>query len=130
MLGSWASTTSRCDALTATARCWRTGKHIRSSTAAQVRRAVEDLIDMGRWHAGDRDIPIVFDAGYDAPRMAHLAGRTASGGPRADAHGPRDAQARPVPWISPPPGGQPPKDGKEFRAGQASAGKPALTSAN
>lgn len=33
---------------------------------------VEDLIEMGRWHVGDRDILIVFDAGYDAPRMAHL----------------------------------------------------------
>jgi hypothetical protein len=33
---------------------------------------VIDLIEMGRWHLGDRDILIVFDAGYDAPRMAHL----------------------------------------------------------
>ncbi len=41
-------------------------------TAAQLRRVVEDLIEMGRWHVGDRDILIVFDAGYDAPRMAHL----------------------------------------------------------
>jgi hypothetical protein len=41
-------------------------------TAAQVRRVVEDLIDMGRWHIGDRDILVVFDAGYDAPRMVHL----------------------------------------------------------
>lgn len=41
-------------------------------TAAQVRRVVEDLIDMGRWQQGDRDILIVFDAGYDAPRMACL----------------------------------------------------------
>jgi hypothetical protein len=36
-------------------------------TSVQVRRVVEDLIDMGRWHAGDRDILVVFDAGYDAP---------------------------------------------------------------
>ncbi|MFJ6605107.1 hypothetical protein [Streptomyces lydicus] len=27
---------------------------------------------MGRWHFGDRDILTVFDAAYDAPRMAHL----------------------------------------------------------
>ncbi|GAA0957818.1 hypothetical protein GCM10009576_085790 [Streptomyces rhizosphaericus] len=33
---------------------------------------VTDLIEMGRWHFGDRDILVVFDAGYDAPRMAHL----------------------------------------------------------
>ncbi|MDN0200772.1 transposase [Streptomyces sp. S.PNR 29] len=41
-------------------------------TPAQVRRVVEDLIDMGRWQAGDRDILVVFDAGYDASRMAYL----------------------------------------------------------
>jgi hypothetical protein len=41
-------------------------------TAAQVRRVVMDMIEMGRWHIGDRDILIVFDAGYDAPRMSHL----------------------------------------------------------
>ncbi|GAA0905227.1 hypothetical protein GCM10009574_096410 [Streptomyces asiaticus] len=33
---------------------------------------VTDLIEMGRWHFGDRDILVVFDAGYDAPRMVHL----------------------------------------------------------
>lgn len=37
-------------------------------TAAQVRRVVEDLIDMGRWKTGDRDILTVFDS----PRMAHV----------------------------------------------------------
>ncbi|MEU3356313.1 NF041680 family putative transposase [Streptomyces sp. NPDC037389] len=84
-------------------------------TAAQARRAVEDLIDMGRWHLGDRDILIVFDAGYDAPRMAHLPrglpvevlGRMRS-----------DRVMRkpvPVPWISAPQGGRPPKHGTEFR---------------
>lgn len=36
--------------------------------AAQVRRVVEDLIDMGRWHAGDRDILIAFDAGSKGGR--------------------------------------------------------------
>jgi hypothetical protein len=41
-------------------------------TAAQVRRVVEDLIDVGRWKPGDRDILIVFDAGCDAPRMTRL----------------------------------------------------------
>lgn len=45
---------------------------VAEATAAQVGRVVVDLIEMGRWHAGDRDILIVFDAGYDAPRMAHL----------------------------------------------------------
>jgi hypothetical protein len=41
-------------------------------TAAQVRRVVKDLMDTGRWRQGDRDILVVLDAGYDAPRMAYL----------------------------------------------------------
>ncbi|GAA3352844.1 hypothetical protein GCM10017744_003570 [Streptomyces antimycoticus] len=79
------------------------------ATAAQVRRVVEDPIEMDRWHLGDRDILIVFDAGYGAPRMSHLLrglpvevlGRMRS-----------DRVMRkpvPVPWISPPQGGRPPK---------------------
>ncbi|WUI78755.1 transposase [Streptomyces sp. NBC_00400] len=84
-------------------------------TAAQVRRVVEDLIDMGRWKTGDRDILIVFDAGYDAPRMAHLlAGLPVEvlGRMRTDRVMRKPV---PVPWISPPQGGRPPKHGKEFR---------------
>ncbi|UUU20226.1 NF041680 family putative transposase [Streptomyces sp. DSM 40750] len=84
-------------------------------TAAQVRRVVEDLIDMGRWHFGDRDILIVFDAGYDAPRMSHLlAGLPMEvfGRMRSDRV---MCKPIPVPWISPPQGGRPPKHGKEFR---------------
>ncbi|WP_323180278.1 transposase [Streptomyces sp. NBC_01363] len=41
-------------------------------TAGQVRRVVTDLIDGGQWEDGDADILIVFDASYDAPRMAYL----------------------------------------------------------
>uniref|UniRef100_UPI0031E1AEAF transposase n=1 Tax=Streptomyces hawaiiensis TaxID=67305 RepID=UPI0031E1AEAF len=37
-------------------------------TAAQLRRVVVGLVEMSRRHVGDRDILIVFDAGYDAPR--------------------------------------------------------------
>ncbi|MFD9428696.1 MULTISPECIES: NF041680 family putative transposase [unclassified Streptomyces] len=84
-------------------------------TAAQVRRVVTDLIEMGRWKPGDRDILVVFDAGYDAPRMAHLlAGLPVEvlGRMRTDR-----VMRKPVPapWISPPQGGRPPKHGKEFR---------------
>ncbi len=43
--------------------------------AAQLGRVVVDLIETGRRHFGDRDILIVFDTGYDAPRMAHLLRR-------------------------------------------------------
>ncbi|WP_327315324.1 transposase [Streptomyces sp. NBC_01235] len=76
-------------------------------TAAQVRRVVEDHIDMGRRHAGDRDILIVFDAGYDAPRMAYLL----EGLPVAVLGRMRTDRVMrkpvPVPWISPPQGGRP-----------------------
>ncbi|MGC0380164.1 hypothetical protein RKD33_000381 [Streptomyces sp. SAI-129] len=84
-------------------------------TAAQVRRVVEDLIDMGRWHPGDRDILIVFDAGCDAPRMAYLL----EGLPvevLGRMHTDRVMRKPvPVPWISPTQGGRPPKHGNEFR---------------
>lgn len=84
-------------------------------TAAQFRRVVEDLMGMGRWKAGDRDILIVFDAGYDAPRIAYLL----EGLPVEILRRMRtDRVTRkpvPVPWVSPPQGGRPPKHGKEFR---------------
>lgn len=87
-------------------------------TAAQVRRVVTDLIEMGRWHAGDRDILIVFDAGYDAPRMAHLLDGLpveVLGRMRSDR-----VMRRPTPSLKEyalayPQGGRPPKHGKEFR---------------
>ena len=84
-------------------------------TAAQVRRVVEDLIDMGRWQQGDRDILVVFDAGYDAPRMAYLLEGLpveVLGRMRTDRVMRKPV---PVPWVSPPQGGRPPKHGKEFR---------------
>lgn len=87
-------------------------------TAAQVRRMVVDLIEMGRWHVGDRDILIVFDAGYDAPYMAHLlTGLPVEvlGRMRSDR-----VMRRPTPSLkeyalSYPQGGRPPKHGKESR---------------
>jgi hypothetical protein len=41
-------------------------------TAVQVRRVVEDLIRSGQWRVGDPDILVVFDTGYEAPRMSWL----------------------------------------------------------
>src|SRR5215813_11618287 len=41
-------------------------------TAAQVRDVVERLIAAGHWRAGDADILIVFDTGYDTARLAWL----------------------------------------------------------
>jgi hypothetical protein len=79
---------------------------------------VEDLIEMGRWHVGDRDILIDIDAGYDAPRTAHLlAGLPVEvlGRMRSDR-----VMRRPTPSLEEyalayPQGGRPPKHGKEFR---------------
>jgi hypothetical protein len=84
-------------------------------TARQVRSVVEDLITGGQWEAGDADILVIFDAGYDAPRMAHLLDGLpveVLGRLRSDR-----VMHKPVPrpWISPPQGGRPPKHGKEFR---------------
>lgn len=84
-------------------------------TASQVRRVVEDLIAGGQWRQGDADILIVFDAGYDAPRMAYLLGGLpveVLGRLRSDRV---MRKPIPVPWICPPQGGRPPKHGKEFR---------------
>ena len=87
-------------------------------TATQLRRVVTDLIEMGRWHVGDRNILIVFDAGYDAPRMAHLLDGLpveVLGRMRSDR-----VMRRPTPSLKEyalayPQGGRPPKHGKEFR---------------
>ncbi|MFF4434521.1 NF041680 family putative transposase [Streptomyces sp. NPDC001513] len=98
---------------------------VAEATAAQVRRVVEDLIEGGRWRQGNPDIPIVFDAGYDVPRMAYLLGGLpveVLGRLRSDR-----VMRKPVPrpWICPPQGGRPPKHGKEFRfAKQETWGKP------
>ncbi|MFD4322968.1 NF041680 family putative transposase, partial [Streptomyces sp. NPDC058548] len=87
-------------------------------TAVQVRRVVEDLIAGGRWREGDPDVLIVFDAGYDAPRMAHLLDGLpveVLGRMRSDR-----VMRRPTPTqleyaTAYPQGGRPPKHGRESR---------------
>lgn len=41
-------------------------------TARQLRELIERLIATGQWQAGDLDILIIADAGYDAPRLTFL----------------------------------------------------------
>ena len=41
-------------------------------TAAQVREVVERIIEAGHWHAGNPDVLVVFDSGYDLTRLAWL----------------------------------------------------------
>jgi hypothetical protein len=43
-------------------------------TATQLRRVVTSLIRAGHWRAGDPDILIVADAGYDGPRLSYVLG--------------------------------------------------------
>lgn len=87
-------------------------------TAVQVRRVVEDLIAGGSWRTGDSDVLVVFDAGYDAPRLAHLLKDLpveVLGRMRSDR-----VMRRPTPTQleyaqAYPLGGRFPKHGKEFR---------------
>jgi DDE superfamily endonuclease len=41
-------------------------------TAAQVREVITRLAEAGHWREGDPRILVIFDAGYDAPRLAYL----------------------------------------------------------
>jgi len=92
-------------------------------TAAQVRQVITRLITAGHWSAGDPDMLIVFDAGYDVTRLAwqlaglpvEVAGRLRSdrvlcfpapprggGRGRPVRHGPEFALADPATWPGPP----------------------------
>lgn len=50
----------------------RPGADVAAVTVTQVRGVVERLIAAGQWEQGDPEILVVLDAGYDAPRIAHL----------------------------------------------------------
>ncbi|MFE0023992.1 transposase [Amycolatopsis sp. NPDC059021] len=50
------------------------GADVAVVTTAQIREVVERLVAAGQWRAGDPEILVVLDAGYDAPRIAHLLG--------------------------------------------------------
>lgn len=87
-------------------------------TAVQVRRVVEDLIVGGRWREGDPDILVVFDAGYDAPRMAYMLDGLpveVLGRMRSDRVMRRPTSSLKEYAEAYPRGGRYPKHGKEFR---------------
>jgi DDE superfamily endonuclease len=81
-------------------------------TAAQVREVIGRLTGAGHWKAGDPDILIVFDAGYDVTRLAwlladlpvELCGRLRSNRVLCFPAPPRPGGA-----------GRPPRHGTEFR---------------
>ncbi|MGW6878614.1 NF041680 family putative transposase [Streptomyces xanthophaeus] len=86
-------------------------------TAQQLRELVERLVTMGQWRAGDPDILIVADAGYDAPRLAHLL-RDLPVQVLARMRSDRVLR-RAVPPRQPHTMGRPPRHGGEFVFGQA-----------
>ncbi|PVC76683.1 NF041680 family putative transposase [Streptomyces sp. CS081A] len=94
------------------------GADLAAVTADQVRDVVERLVEAGQWHPGTPNILVVLDAGYDAPRIAHILSDLpvdVLGRLRSDR-----VMRKPVlvPWICPPQGGRPPKHGGEFVFGR------------
>lgn len=89
------------------------GADVAAVTTVQIREVVERLVTVGQWKPGDPEVLVVLDAGYDAPRIAHLL----SGLPveilgllRSDR-----VMHRPTPLrVYDPKGGLPPKHGGEF----------------
>ncbi|MEU9381222.1 NF041680 family putative transposase [Streptomyces sp. NPDC048279] len=91
---------------------------VAEATGRQIRRVVNDLIGRGRWEDGDPDILVVFDAGYDVPRMAYLLDGLpveVLGRLRADRVMRRPAPSLKEYALAYPQDGRPPKNGKEFR---------------
>ena len=87
-------------------------------TADQVRDVVGRLMEVGQWQPGSPNILVVLDAGYDAPRIAHLLANLpveVLGRLRSDRVMRKPV---PVPWTCPPQGGRPPKHGGEFVFGR------------
>jgi hypothetical protein len=88
------------------------GADVTAVTTQQIRDVVRRLITAGQWRAGDPDILVVFDAGYDATRVAYLLADLPVeilGRMRSDR-----VLRRPAPPRMPGTNGRPPKHGGEF----------------
>jgi hypothetical protein len=88
------------------------GADVAAVTTAQIREIVERLITAGQWREGEPEILVVLDAGYDAPRIAHLLGDLPVqilGRMRSDR-----VLRRPTPPRVPGTRGRPPEHGGEF----------------
>lgn len=85
-------------------------------TARQLRDLVERLVAAGQWQAGDPDVLVIADAGYDAPRLAHLL-RDLPVQVLARMRSDRVLR-RPAPSRQPHTRGRPPRHGGEFVFGQ------------
>ncbi|MQT02777.1 NF041680 family putative transposase [Streptomyces jumonjinensis] len=85
-------------------------------TARQLRELLERLIATGQWQSGDPDVLVIADAGYDAPRLAHLL-RDLPLQVLARMRSDRVLR-RPAPPRQPHTMGRPPRHGGEFVFGQ------------
>ncbi|MFB7905970.1 NF041680 family putative transposase [Kitasatospora sp. NPDC056076] len=93
------------------------GADLAAVTTDQLRDTVGRLIAAGQWKASDPEILVVMDAGYDAPRIAHLLGDLpvqVLGRLRSDRVMRRPAPSRAEFAAANPAGGRPPKHGAEF----------------
>nr|BFD96207.1 hypothetical protein KitaXyl93_75670 [Kitasatospora sp. Xyl93] len=93
------------------------GADLAAVTTAQLRVVIVRLIGAGQWKAGDPEVLVVMDAGYDAPRIAHLLGDLpvqVLGRLRSDRVMRRPAPTRAEWHAAHPAGGRPPKHGGEF----------------
>ncbi len=95
------------------------GADVATVTMEQIREVVERLVATGQWKPGDPEVLVVLDAGYDAPRIAHLLDGLPVqilGRLRSDR-----VMRRPTPpRVYDPKGGRPPKHGGEFVFGDPS----------
>ncbi|WP_030304406.1 transposase [Streptomyces katrae] len=85
-------------------------------TARQLRELIERLITAGQWQTGDPEVLVIADAGYDAPRLAHLL-RDLPVQVLARMRSDRVLR-RPAPQRQPHTMGRPPRHGGEFVFGQ------------
>ena len=93
------------------------GADVAAVTAVQIREVVQRLVAAGQRRDGDPEILIVLDAGYDAPRIAHLLADLpveVLGRMRSDR-----VLRRPAPPREPGINGRPPKHGGEFVFGDS-----------
>lgn len=100
------------------------GADVAAVTTVQIRGVVEQLVEAGQWKPGDPHVLAVLDAGYDAPRTAHLlAGLPVEipGRLRSDHVMRRPAPSRTEFAMASPLGGRPPEHGGEFVFGDPSA---------
>ncbi|WP_425541294.1 transposase [Streptomyces rimosus] len=89
-----------------------------------MRAVVEQLVEAGQWKPGDPHVLVALDAGYDAPRIAHLLADLPVeilGRLRSDRVMRRPAPFRKAFALANPLGGRPPKHGGEFVLGNPSA---------